>query len=126
MKPLTSFARRRHPSPMLCKGPGFDLEAPSAAILASELEGDFRDRGRLDEKAVGLFVHRLARSGQIDSSVHNDQRDMDARRAKGPRHRVRGASLRLLSRSKSCGTRHFATRCACGGKYNGTARCLIL
>jgi hypothetical protein len=28
---------------MFRKGPGFDLEAPSAAILASELEGDFRD-----------------------------------------------------------------------------------
>jgi hypothetical protein len=32
---------------MLRKGPGFDLEAPSAAILASELEGDFRDLSRL-------------------------------------------------------------------------------
>jgi len=30
---------------MLGKGPGFDLEAPGAAILAGELEGYFRYRG---------------------------------------------------------------------------------
>jgi hypothetical protein len=60
---IPSLARRRHPSPMLGKGPGFDLEAPSAAILAGELEGYFRYRRRLDEIAVGLFRHGLARSG---------------------------------------------------------------
>jgi hypothetical protein len=50
-------------SPVLGKGSGFDLEAPGATILAGELKGYFRYRGRLDEIAVGLIGQCLARSG---------------------------------------------------------------
>jgi hypothetical protein len=35
---------------MVGKGPGFDLEAPSTAILAGELKGYFRNRGRLPDE----------------------------------------------------------------------------
>ena len=36
---IPSLAPRRQPSPMLGKGPGFDLKAPGAAILAGEMQG---------------------------------------------------------------------------------------
>src|SRR5205823_7962543 len=66
--------------PALAERPRFDFERPRRRSLLRQPEADLRDVVRLDEERIRLGGHSLARTRQIDDAIHDDERDVDARR----------------------------------------------
>src|SRR6476659_2586707 len=88
-------------SPILAVGPQLYIEGPGTPILPRQVPRFLCDSGRLDEEVIRLVLVTLARPGDVDDRVNTNVRDVNALRAKFPRHGFGQNALRSLGRSKA-------------------------